>query len=156
DAGEDDVVQWQRLHDWLEQAYPNAHRVMRRTIVAGRTLVYEWPGADPGLEPIILMAHQDVVPVTPGTEGEWTHPPFSGAVADGAVWGRGCVDDKGSLVALFEAVDALAAQGFAPRRTIYLVSGHDEETMGSGAQAAAAYLKSRGVHALFTLDEGLA
>jgi len=31
------------------------------------------------------MAHQDVVPVTPGTEGDWKHPPFGGVIAEGAV-----------------------------------------------------------------------
>jgi carboxypeptidase PM20D1 len=102
------------------------------------------------------MAHQDVVPVTPGSEAEWKHPPFSGAIAEGAVWGRGSVDDKGSLITLFEGVEALAKKGFKPRRTVMIVSGEDEETHGTGAQAAAALLKSRGIKAQFVLDEGLA
>ena len=155
DIAQDQPAQWEALHQWLQTTYPAAHRVMSRTIVAERTLVYEWPGSDPKLAPIILMAHQDVVPVAEGTEKDWRHPPFSGAVADGAVWGRGSIDDKGSLVTLFEAVDALAARGFQPKRTIYIVSGQDEETLGTGARAAAAYLKARGVMAQFTLDEGL-
>ncbi len=129
---------------------------MSREVVGGHTLVYTWPGSDPALPAVVLLAHHDVVPVTPGTEHDWKHPPFDGAIADGAVWGRGSVDDKGSLVGLFEAVDALAAQGFKPRRTIILVSGHDEEAGGSGARAAAAPLKSQGVQAEFVLDEGLA
>ena len=156
DPAEDDASQWEALHQWLAATYPAANRAMSRTIVAERSLVYQWPGSDPSLPPIILMAHQDVVPVAEGTEGEWRHPPFSGQVADGAVWGRGSVDDKGSLVTLFEAVDALAAQGFKPRRTVYIVSGQDEEVTGRGARAAAAYLKAKGVMAEFTLDEGLA
>jgi carboxypeptidase PM20D1 len=102
------------------------------------------------------MAHQDVVPVTPGTDGNWTHPPFDGVIADGAVWGRGAIDNKGSLVALFEAFETLAAAGFRPQRTVYLVSGHDEEAGGRGAHAAAQLLRSRGVRAEFVLDEGLA
>lgn len=100
------------------------------------------------------MAHQDVVPVTPGTEKDWKYPPFAGTIADNAVWGRGTVDDKGSLVGLFEAIEALAVQGFKPKRSIYLVSGHDEEAGGSGAIAAAAQLKAKGVKAIFTIDEG--
>ncbi|MDR3512910.1 MAG: M20 family peptidase [Caulobacteraceae bacterium] len=155
DPAEDQPAQWEALHQWLQATYPAAHRVMTRTIVAERTLVYEWPGADPSLAPIILMAHQDVVPVADGTEKDWRHPPFSGQVADGAVWGRGSIDDKGSLVSIFEAVDALAARGFRPRRTVYIVSGQDEETLGRGARAAAAWLAARGVMAEFTLDEGL-
>ncbi|HZZ35072.1 MAG TPA: M20 family peptidase [Caulobacteraceae bacterium] len=154
DPAENQPAEWEKLHAWLEATYPAAHRAMRRDIVANRTLVYTWPGSDPSLPPIILMAHQDVVPVTEGTEKDWKHPPFSGEIADGAVWGRGSVDDKGSLVALFEAVEALSSQGFAPRRTVILVSGEDEEVRGVGARAAAAFLQARGVKAEFVLDEG--
>jgi carboxypeptidase PM20D1 len=129
---------------------------MTREIVGPGALVYTWPGSDPSLAPIVLMAHQDVVPVTPGSEGQWTHPPFDGVIADGAVWGRGSVDDKGSLVSIFEALDQLAAAGFKPRRTVIIVSGQDEETVGSGAKAAAAYLAAKGVKADWVLDEGMA
>ncbi|PZQ22102.1 MAG: peptidase M20 [Sphingopyxis macrogoltabida] len=154
DAAENDVAEWDRLHAWLAATYPAMHRAMDRTVLSNRTLIYRWPGSDPALPPIILMAHQDVVPVTPGTEGDWKYPPFDGVIAEKAVWGRGTVDDKGSLVGLFEAFDALARSGFRPRRGIYLISGHDEEVGGTGAAAAAAQLKADGVRAIFTLDEG--
>lgn len=156
DAADDQPGEWTRLHDFLVANYPAAHAAMTREIVGRNTLVYTWKGSDPSLAPIVLMAHQDVVPVTPGSEAEWKHPPFSGAIADGAVWGRGSVDDKGSLITLFEGVEALAKTGFKPRRTVMIVSGEDEETHGTGAQAAAALLKSRGIKAQFVLDEGLA
>ena len=155
DPAEDQPAEWDKLHAWLQATYPDAHRAMAREVVAGHALVYTWTGTDPSLAPIVLMAHQDVVPVTPGSEGAWTHPPFDGAVADGAVWGRGAIDDKGSLVTLFEALDGLAKVGFTPRRTVILVSGHDEEVRGGGAKAAAALLKARGVRAQFVLDEGM-
>lgn len=155
DPAEDQPTEWDRLHAWLQATYPDAHRVMAREVVAGHALVYTWKGTDPSLAPIVLMAHQDVVPVTPGSEGSWTHPPFDGVVAEGAVWGRGAIDDKGSLVTLFEALDGLARTGFVPRRTVILVSGHDEEVRGGGARAAAALLKSRGIRAQFVLDEGM-
>ncbi|HET7201861.1 MAG TPA: M20 family peptidase [Steroidobacteraceae bacterium] len=156
DAAANDPREWDRLHGWLQSTYPVAHAAMSRTVVAGHSLVYTWRGSDRSLPAIILMAHQDVVPVTPGTEGDWKHPPYGGIVADGAVWGRGTVDDKGSLVATFEAVEALASAGFVPRRTLIVVSGHDEEAGGTGAQAAAQWLQSQGVRAEFALDEGLA
>ncbi|NEX93405.1 M20 family peptidase [Caulobacter sp. 17J65-9] len=146
--------EWDKLHAWLETSYPAAHKAMTREIVGNRTLVYSWPGSDPKLEPIILMAHQDVVPITAGSEKDWKHAPFGGELADGYVWGRGAVDDKGSLIALFEAMETLAAQGYAPKRTIYLVSGADEETRAGGAKVAADLLKQRGVKAWFVLDEG--
>lgn len=152
DPAEDQPAEWDRLQAWLQATYPDAHRAMTREVVAAHALVYTWTGSDPSLAPIVLMAHQDVVPASP--DG-WRHPPFDGVVADGAVWGRGSIDDKGSLVALFEALDGLARAGFAPRRTVILVSGHDEEVRGGGARAAAALLKACGVRAQFVLDEGM-
>lgn len=156
DPAQNQVAEWTRFQAWLQSRYPAIHAAAQREIVGNGSLLYTWQGSDPALQPIILMAHQDVVPVTPGTEKEWRHPPFAGVVADGAVWGRGAIDDKGSLVALFEGLELLAKQGFKPRRTVIVVSGHDEEVGGTGAQAAAATLKQRGVKSLFTLDEGSA
>lgn len=153
DPSQNQLGEWDKLHGWLAATYPKAHAAMQRELL-GKTLVYTWPGSDPAAQPIIVMAHQDVVPVTPGTEKDWKYQPFAGTIAEGAVWGRGAIDDKGSLVALFEAMEALASQGFKPKRTIYLVSGHDEEAGGSGAVAAAKLLASRKVKALFTIDEG--
>jgi carboxypeptidase PM20D1 len=153
---ENKIAEWDRFHLWLQTTYPAMHGKMKREIVDGHALVYHWAGSDPSLKPIILMAHQDVVPVTEGTEKDWKYPPFAGQLAENAVWGRGAVDDKGSLIGLFEAFEALAKSGFAPKRSVYLVSGHDEEVGGTGAKTAAALLSTRGVKALFTIDEGSA
>jgi carboxypeptidase PM20D1 len=101
------------------------------------------------------MAHMDVVPVVPGTEKDWTHAPFSGDIADGFVWGRGAIDDKGSLIALLEAADALAATGFVPQRTILFAFGQDEEVGGGKGNAMVAKtLAARGIHLASVLDEG--
>lgn len=153
---DNDPAQWEALHQWLVTTYPHAHAAMTREIVGPGALIYTWQGSDPSLAPIVLMAHQDVVPITPGSEGQWKHPPFDGVIADGAVWGRGSVDDKGSLIATFEALEQLAAAGFKPRRTVIVVSGQDEETVGSGAIAAARHLAAKGVKADWVLDEGMA
>jgi carboxypeptidase PM20D1 len=155
DPAEDQDGEWDRLHAFLAETYPAAHAAMSREEAASRTLIYTWPGSDTSLAPIILMAHQDVVPVAPGTEGGWKYPPFSGALAEGAVWGRGSIDDKGSLIGIFEAADGLARAGFKPKRTVIIVSGGDEEVMGQGARSAAERLKARGVKAEFAIDEGL-
>ena len=154
DKADNDLTQWDALHAWLVTTYPAVHKVMRREVLAGHALLYTWPGSDASLPPLILMAHQDVVPVSEGTEDDWKHPPFSGVIADGAVWGRGTIDDKGALVGLFEAFETLAAGGFVPRRTVLLVSGHDEAVRGCGTVAFAAALTPRGTKALLTLDEG--
>jgi carboxypeptidase PM20D1 len=151
----DDSSNTQALEDfraWLVETYPRFHAATTRTVVAGGTLIQEWRGADAALEPIVLMAHQDVVPV-PQPE-RWRQPPFSGAIIDGEIWGRGALDDKGSLIAILEAAESLLAAGHQPTRGIIFVFGHDEESGGAGARAAAALLASRGVKAAFVLDEG--
>ncbi|MEM8636430.1 MAG: M20 family peptidase [Pseudomonadota bacterium] len=145
---------WQDLHAWLAETYPLVHDAMELEMVAGYSLLFRLEGSDPSLDPIVLMAHQDVVPVNIGTEGDWTGPPFAGEIIDGVVYGRGALDDKGSLVAIMEAVEALIADGFAPRRTLYLMFGHDEEVSGGGAQAMFALLEERGIRAEMVLDEG--
>jgi carboxypeptidase PM20D1 len=151
-----DTAAFLALHDYLERTYPLVHEHLVREKVADLSLLYTWEGTDPSLEPIVLMGHQDVVPVVPGTEGDWEHPPFSGDVVDGEVWGRGTMDDKISVVSILEAVEALLAQGFRPRHTIYLAFGHDEEVGGvRGASAIADLLESRGVGSFaFVTDEG--
>nr|WP_316627662.1 M20 family peptidase [uncultured Brevundimonas sp.] len=153
---EDDRSQWLALHDWMARTYPAFHAAAHREAVGGDGLMWTWSGRNPALKPLVLMAHQDVVPPSPETLSEWTSPPFGGQVRDGFVWGRGAIDDKGSLVALLEAGEALAASGFQPERTVIIVSGHDEETRGQGAQAAAALLHQRGVRAWMVVDEGSA
>ncbi|QRN95240.1 M20 family peptidase [Archangium violaceum] len=145
---------FQGLHRYLAETFPLVHQHLAREVVADHSLLYTWKGSDSSLPPLVLLAHQDVVPVEPSTEGRWTHPPFEGRVADGFVWGRGAMDDKSRLVAQLEAVEALLAEGVVPRRTVYLAFGHDEETHGEGARALAALLASRGVKAELVLDEG--
>ena len=156
DRNDNDRAEFERFLGWLQATYPAAHQAMSRELVADLTPVYTWTGSDPTLPPFVLMAHYDVVPVTPGTEADWKHPPFDGAIAGDAVWGRGTVDDKGTLVAIFEAVEALASSGFQPRRSVLILSGHDEEAGGSGARTVAEMWRSRGIRPWFALDEGLA
>lgn len=145
--------EFHRLHAYLEQAFPRAHAVLRREKVNDLSLLYTWPGSDPQAKPILLMAHQDVVPVEAGT---WRVDPFGGTVQDGFIWGRGAWDDKSSITAHLEAVEQLLAQGFQPRQTIYLAYGHDEEVGGAGgARQIARLLQARGVRLDFVLDEGL-
>ena len=143
------------LAAFLEQTYPAAHQIMTREVVADHSLVYRWRGSDPSKKPIAFLAHMDVVPVEAGTEDQWTRPPFSGAIHDGALWGRGSLDDKNAVITVMEAVERLAEEGFTPSRDIYLLFGHDEEIGGThGAAAIAARLQSRGVRLAWTLDEG--
>lgn len=148
-----DAAAFLAYQELLAETYPAAHAALRRERVASHSLLYTWPGRDPEAAPLLLLAHQDVVPAAADA---WTHPPFEGVIADGYVWGRGAMDDKGNLHAILEAVEHLARRGVAPRRTVLLAFGHDEEVGGEGAQAVAALLDERGVEPFFVLDEGMA
>jgi carboxypeptidase PM20D1 len=141
------------LRGWLESTYPAVHSSLVREIVNDHGLLYTWRGSDASLPPALVMGHQDVVPAE--ADAEWTHPPFEGRIAEGHVWGRGALDDKGSVVALMEAAERLASGGFSPRRTLYMAFGHDEEIGGAaGAAAIARLLAVRGVRLESVLDEG--
>jgi len=148
--------EFEKLHAYLAQQFPKAHATLKREAVGQQALLYTWAGTDPTAKPVALMAHQDVVPIAPGTEKAWSVEPFSGEIKDGFVWGRGTLDDKGNLMAQLEAVEALLAAGFQPRQTVYFVFGADEEVSGlRGALPVAELLKSRGVKLDWVLDEGL-
>ncbi len=149
-----DSAQFTGFRRFLETTYPNVHSKLSREIVADYSLLYKWEGRDQGLGPIILMAHQDVVPIEDATKTMWTVDPFGGELKEDFIWGRGTTDDKLNLVSIFEAVEKLLKENYQPERTVYLVFGHDEELGGSGAKAVAAVLKSRNVKAELVLDEG--
>jgi carboxypeptidase PM20D1 len=142
------------LHALFEREFPRLHATLSRERVNEASLLYRWDGrAD--CAPLLLTAHQDVVPVEAGTEAGWRQPPFSGALVDGYVWGRGAIDDKASLLGILEAVELLLQEGFVPACPVYLAFGHDEEIGGQrGARAIAARLQQRGVAPAFVLDEG--
>src|SRR5690554_6431612 len=154
DESETDWEQFQLFIDTLPALYPLVHHHLEREIVGGYSMLYRWPGRATA-NPTVLMAHYDVVPAT--AEG-WQHPPFSGAEVilkgDSVIWGRGTLDDKGSLVVTLEAIEALLAEGFTPSSDVYLSFGHNEETAGGGARAVVSLLQSRGIAPAFVLDEG--
>lgn len=153
DAGADAL---RGLQAHIAKNFPSFHAAAKREVVATYSLLYTWEGSDPKAAPIALLAHQDVVPVAPGTARDWQQQPFDGLIADGFIWGRGSWDDKGNLYSMLEAAEQMSKAGFRPKRTIYFAFGHDEEVGGTrGAKAIAALLASRGVRLDFVLDEGL-
>lgn len=84
------------------------------------------PGSEP-LKPLLLNHHIDVVAADPG---QWTYPPFSGAVADGFVWGRGTLDTKNLGVLYLLALELLIKEGIRFRRPLVFLAVPDEETGG--------------------------
>lgn len=143
------------LRDYIAKTYPRVHQHMKVEQI-GESLLYTWePKTKSARKPILLMSHLDVVPVEPGTEGQWKHGPFSGAIADGRVWGRGSIDTKGTLCAVLEAAESLLAAGGLPTRPVYFAFGADEEVLGTtGAGRIAKTLEERGVKVELLIDEG--
>lgn len=142
---------------FLRSSFPHVDRLAARDVIHQHALLYTVNGSDANLKPVVLMAHQDVVPVDPATASSWMYPAFSGTIAKGSVWGRGACDCKSQLMAILTALDALLGAGFVPKRTILLSFGFDEETTGfNGAGALAKELERRygkdGIE--MVLDEG--
>lgn len=135
----------------LNEHFPAiAGAVVRHTLgITGQ--LWHWRGAD-AAKPVVLMAHQDVVPVE--SEADWVHPPFAGLIADGRIHGRGTLDDKGDMACILQAADALAATGFIPGQDVYFFLGDCEETAGKTATEAVDFLRERGVTPWLVLDEG--
>ena len=136
------------FHTLLEQLFPLVHERLEKTEIDGNLLFF-WKGRKSD-RPLVLMSHQDVVPA----EGEWTHDPFSGDIAEGKVWGRGASDTKCSVMAFFQAVEELLSEGFEPENDVYLSSSCTEEWAGDGCPKLVNELKRRGGHPFLVCDEG--
>ena len=152
-------------HKVLQELFPLVHRHLQKTEIGG-SLLYFWKGKASD-RPIVLMGHQDVVPVdgaswgsisgsspSAGGSDTWIHPPFSGDIADGKVWGRGSVDTKCSCMAFFQAVEELLKQRFVPEQDVYLSTSCTEEWGGPGCPALIDELRRRGVTPWLVCDEG--
>lgn len=157
---DDEKVNWdefEKFHVFLKEAYPLVHRQLEITKVSKASLLFKWQGMNEELEPIAFLAHQDVVPISEGTEEDWTHPAFDGFNDGEFIWGRGALDMKNHLICLIDSVETLLEEGYKPNRTVYLCFGHNEEIVAgscNGAHELAAELEKRGVHLNSVLDEG--
>ncbi len=136
------------FHRVLEKLFPLVHQKLEKTEIDGNLLFY-WKG-EKSDRPLVLMSHQDVVPA----EGAWEHAPFSGDIEDGKVWGRGASDTKCSVMAFFQAVEELLAEGYIPPQDVYLSSSCTEEWGGEGCPKLVAELERRGVRPWLVCDEG--
>lgn len=154
DDAQTDFGAFEELHRLLERLYPLVHRHLRREVIDRANLLYHWKGTDSEKKPVVLMAHQDVVPE--GDWEKWKYPPFSGAIVDGVVWGRGTTDCKSTMMAELEAVEELLEEGFTPDYDVYLAFGQDEEIMSArhGAGKIKDYLIAQGIHPGCVFDEG--
>lgn len=146
------------FHDYLKATFPSIHEKLKLEKVNTHGLLYTWAGSDEERKPIVLMAHQDVVPVDKNTVDSWTFPPYSGHFDGTNIWGRGASDCKNSLIGILETVELLLNAEYKPKRTIVLSFGFDEESSGrEGAGHLSTFLHDRygddGIAAI--VDEGM-
>lgn len=143
------------LHAYLQGAFPLVHAALTRETSSDLSLIYRWKGRNTSNGPLVLMGHLDVVPIAPGTEVDWTHPPFSAALDGDWLYGRGTLDDKSTVLAVLESVEGLLKSGFTPERDVILQFGHDEEIGGrDGARVIVEKLVREGVKPALVVDEG--
>ena len=146
--GQNEPEKWEAFHRVLRELFPLVHEKLEVTDIDGN-LLYYWRGRSRE-KPILLMSHQDVVPAG----GEWKYPPFSGAIAEGKVWGRGTSDTKCSVMAFLQAVEELLEEGYVPDCDVYLSSSCTEEWGGDGCPKLVEEIRRRGVDLFLVMDEG--
>lgn len=145
------------FEQYLKETFPNVFRVSELSKVNTHGLILHWRGSDESLKPLLLLAHQDVVPVQKETIPDWDYPPFSGHYDGTHVYGRGALDCKNSLIALMEALELLASQGYDNTRSVVVALGFDEEISGRfGAKNMGNFLVEKfGLNSMYAIiDEG--
>ncbi|MCA9972806.1 MAG: M20/M25/M40 family metallo-hydrolase [Anaerolineales bacterium] len=88
-------------------------------------------GADRSLPALVLNTHLDHV--DPGDPALWSVPPYSGAIVNGRILGRGAADIKGPLAVQVYSMAALRRLGVPPRRDVVFTGVVQEEIGGAGA-----------------------
>ena len=165
-----DTQQTQQAFDdfnyFLYVSYPKAMAEITLQHTSSNSQLFLLKGTDSSLAPLLLIAHSDVVPaqttvlksVYNSTGSGWQHKPFSGHIDQHYIWGRGTLDNKSAVLAMFEALELrVLDEGARSKRDIYIAVTHDEEVGGhEGAKQIAAYLKRQQVRPYFILDEGQA
>src|SRR3954470_1523373 len=122
--GEEECARWvaQQLEDvgyeceYVESGAPGRGNVITRL-----------PGADRSRGALLVHGHLDVVPAE---AADWSVHPFSGAVEDGYVWGRGAVDMKDMVGMIIAIARHFKREGIVPPRDLVFAFVSDEEAGG--------------------------
>ncbi len=178
ELGDFDYSTFETFKMYLKEHYPLVFEKAEYYEVNTYGMVFRLKGSEPSLLPILFLSHQDVVPpgdasvknASPNTifqpsdtpippidkvSKEWDYPAFSGAVANGRIYGRGTLDMKGMLFALMESFTKMIEKEIVPKRDIYLAFGFDEEVGGrKGAVNIAQDFKNKGLVFDAVYDEG--
>lgn len=153
----EDYKKFSKFHEYLETNFPLVYKTAKIHKINTYGLLFEFPGTNPDLKPILLNAHQDTVPI--GDPNDWTKDPFGGNYDGENIWGRGSSDCKNLLIGLMEAMEMIINNNkFIFERTVMFGFGFDEEKSGfDGAKHIGEYLEEYlGPNSIYLLmDEGI-
>ena len=150
DPALEDDGEFQKLLDLLPGLYPRVFAACEYQQLPDRAVLICWKGKSQAA-PSVMMAHYDVVPVSP--EG-WEKPPFAGIIEDGVLWGRGTLDTKVTVNGILSAAEYLIGEGFQPENDIYFAFSGGEEVNGPGAANIVRYFREKGIQPALVVDEG--
>ena len=149
--GNYDKAEFESFYKLLEESYPAVYGAVENIRKDERGILIKWKGKNSKLDPVILMAHHDVV----SDEGQdWKHPAFEAEIHDDCIWGRGTIDTKCLVAGVFESWERLIEDGFTPERDIYFASSDSEEVAGDTMPEIVEWFKANKIKPLFILDEG--
>ena len=142
-----------RFQEFLIENFSVLHGAAERHVLNPYSVIYRLAGSGADAkDAVLLIAHYDVVPVE---KEKWSVDPFTAELKDGYIYGRGSLDMKNVLISIMEAAENLLAEGWKPKRDIWIALGGDEERSGSlGAKEAARWFEMRGQRFEWILDEG--
>jgi Gly-Xaa carboxypeptidase len=152
-----DFSKFERFHKYLESEFPLVYKRALVSKINNYGLVFEFLGENSNLKPLLLMAHQDTVPI--GEISTWEHDPLGGYYDDEFIYGRGTNDVKGLLVGIMSAMNEILIDdpNHVFQRSVIFGFGFDEEISGNhGAKHIGEYLlKKYGPNSIdHILDEG--
>jgi carboxypeptidase PM20D1 len=144
--------EFDKLHDYLKEKFPLVFENLTYHCDTPHNLIFKFEGKDTTKKPLLLTAHQDIVPADAST---WDTPPFKGTQKDGYLYGRGSFDVKILVITILQSFEELLRKNEKPSRTVFAAFGCDEEASGdNGAILIANQFKKEGIEFEMVLDEG--
>lgn len=149
DKSEIDFSVFQEYINKVKELYPLVFSKCEFTQTKEYAIVLKLSGKS-SEKPTVFLSHYDVVPVTEG----WKHDPFLGEVVDGAVYGRGALDTKCTMVFALRALENALKNNYVPQNDLYLCFGSNEEVYGDAQAKVVESFKEKGIKPALVFDEG--
>lgn len=144
--------EFDKFQSYLKDSFPLVFEKLTYHCDSPHNIIFRFEGHDINVKPLLLTAHQDVVPAN---EESWDTPPFEGVKKEGYLYGRGSFDVKILIITILQSFEELLRKGEKPSRTVFAAFGCDEEPSGdNGAAKIAKQFEKEGIKFEMVLDEG--